>query len=165
MMRAIITFQILWLLLHTVLLQGNFLVAHMVKNLPAMCETWLWSLEKGMAAHSSILAGDFHGQRSPAGYSPWGCKQLDTISDFQFFILLQGSPAPLGHRLLPIPGLLGTSLYSRRWAAGRQVKFHQFLEPLPIISITTWAPPLRSVVVLDSHGSANPSVSCHVWGI
>ena len=25
-----------------------------------------------MAAHSSILAGDSHGQRSPAGYSPWG---------------------------------------------------------------------------------------------
>ena len=22
--------------------------------------------------------GEFHGQRSVAGYSPWGCKQLDT---------------------------------------------------------------------------------------
>ena len=28
-------------------------------------------LEKGMATHSSILAGKFHGQRSPAAYSPW----------------------------------------------------------------------------------------------
>ena len=27
-------------------------------------------LEKEMATHSSILAGRFHGQRSPAGYSP-----------------------------------------------------------------------------------------------
>ena len=40
----------------------NFLVAHMVKNLPAMWETWIWSLgleepvEKEMATHSSILA-------------------------------------------------------------------------------------------------------------
>ena len=28
----------------------------MVKNVPAMLETRLWSLEKGMATHSSILA-------------------------------------------------------------------------------------------------------------
>ena len=26
---------------------------------------------------SSILAGNFHGQRSLVGYSPWGCKELD----------------------------------------------------------------------------------------
>ena len=38
------------------------LVAQLVKNLPAMQETWVWSLgwedplEKGMATHSSILA-------------------------------------------------------------------------------------------------------------
>ena len=38
------------------------LVAQMVKNLPAMQETWVWSLgqedpqEKEMATHSSILA-------------------------------------------------------------------------------------------------------------
>ena len=38
------------------------LVAQMVKNLPAMWETWVWSLgwedplEKGKATHSSILA-------------------------------------------------------------------------------------------------------------
>ena len=35
-------------------------------------------LEKGMATHSSILAGEFHGQRSLAGYSPWGRKESDT---------------------------------------------------------------------------------------
>ena len=38
------------------------LVAQMVKNLPAMQETWVWSLgqedpfEEGMATHSRILA-------------------------------------------------------------------------------------------------------------
>ena len=36
-------------------------------------------LEKGMATHSSILAGESHGQRSLSGYSPGGCKELDTI--------------------------------------------------------------------------------------
>ena len=41
---------------------GAFLVAQMVKNLPAMRETWIQSLgwddpmEKGMATHCSILA-------------------------------------------------------------------------------------------------------------
>ena len=50
-------------------------VAQMVNSLPAMWETWVQSLgwedplEEGMATHSSIL-GEFHGQRSLAGYSP-----------------------------------------------------------------------------------------------
>ena len=30
-----------------------------------------------MATYSSILAGEFHGQRSLMGHSPWGCKELD----------------------------------------------------------------------------------------
>ena len=36
-------------------------------------------LEKEMATHSSILAGKFHGQRSLAGCSPWGCEESDMI--------------------------------------------------------------------------------------
>ena len=54
-----------------------------VKNLPAMQGIWIRSLgqedplEKEMATHSSILAGESHGQRSLLGYSPWGCKESD----------------------------------------------------------------------------------------
>ena len=57
----------------------------MVKSLPAMQETRIQSLvredplEEEMAIHSSILAGEFHGQRSLVGYSPWDHKQLDKI--------------------------------------------------------------------------------------
>ena len=36
------------------------------------------SLEKEMATHSSILPGEFHGQRSPADHSPWRHKESDT---------------------------------------------------------------------------------------
>ena len=61
------------------------LVFQMVKNLPAIQDTqvrslgWEDPLEKGMATHSSIfLPEEFHGQRSLVGYSPWGCKELDT---------------------------------------------------------------------------------------
>ena len=50
------------------------LVAQLVKNPPAMWDTWVQSLgrknhlEKGTATHSSILAWKI----------PWGCKELDT---------------------------------------------------------------------------------------
>ena len=65
--------------------KGASLVAQMVKNLPAVQEMQVWSLgredplEKEMATHLSILAWKkSHGQRSLAGYSPWGHKELDT---------------------------------------------------------------------------------------
>ena len=60
------------------------LVAQMIKNLPEKQETqvqspgWENPLEKGMATHSSILAGEFRGQRRLVGYSPWGCMESDT---------------------------------------------------------------------------------------
>ena len=55
-----------------------------VKNLTAVWETWVQSqacedpLELGMATHSSYSClENSHGQRSLAGYSPWGGKELD----------------------------------------------------------------------------------------
>ena len=59
-------------------------MAQMVKNLRAVRETqvqslgWEDALEKGMVTHSSILPGEFHGQKSLVGYCPWGCKESDT---------------------------------------------------------------------------------------
>ena len=38
-------------------------------------------LEKQMATHSSILPGEPHVQRSPAGYSPWSHKELTQLSN------------------------------------------------------------------------------------
>ena len=35
-------------------------------------------MEKEMATHSRVLAWKIHGQRSLAGYSPWGRKESDT---------------------------------------------------------------------------------------
>ena len=54
-------------------MHGASMVAQMVKNMPAMQETWVRplsgedSLEKGMATHSNTLAWD--GQRSLVSYS------------------------------------------------------------------------------------------------
>ena len=60
-------------------------VPQMVKNLPAMRETWVWSLgwknplEKGMATHSSTLAWRIPMDRGAWGHSPWGHKESDMI--------------------------------------------------------------------------------------
>ena len=50
-----------------------------------MQETWVRSLGqedtlgKEMATHSSLLAGKSHAQKSLAGHSLCGCKELDMI--------------------------------------------------------------------------------------
>ena len=41
-----------------------------VKNLPAMQETWVQSREQ--LPTPVFLPGEFHGQMSLVGYSPWG---------------------------------------------------------------------------------------------
>ena len=64
-------------------IQGS-LVAQMVKDLPIMQETWVRSLgwedprRRKWQPTPVFLPGESHGQRSLAGYSPWGCKELDT---------------------------------------------------------------------------------------
>ena len=58
----------------------------MVKNLPAMQETQDGSpgesgkipSRKEWLPTPVFLSEEFHGQRSLAGYSPWGHKELDT---------------------------------------------------------------------------------------
>ena len=58
------------------------LAAQLVKNPPATRGTWVRSLswedplEKGVATHSSILAGEVHGLRSLAGYRLWGLQSV-----------------------------------------------------------------------------------------
>ena len=66
------------------------LVAQTVKNPSANIGDGRWGgggwslgwedpLEEKTATHSSILAWEFHGQRSLVGYSPWSHKGLDTV--------------------------------------------------------------------------------------
>ena len=58
-----------------------------MRKVPAvqeMQEKWVQSLgqegplEEGRGTHSSILAGESHGQRSLVGCSPHGCRESDT---------------------------------------------------------------------------------------
>ena len=63
-----------------------------VKNTPAMQETWVWCLsqedplEKGWLPTPVFLPGEFHGQRSLVVFSPWGHKSDKTeLSHFHCF--------------------------------------------------------------------------------
>ena len=63
-------------------------MAQSVKNLPAMQDTQVQSLdqedvlEKGMATHSNVPAWVIPWTEEPGGlYSPWGRKELDTLSN------------------------------------------------------------------------------------
>ena len=55
-----------------------------------------YSLEKGMATYSSTLAWKSLGQRSLVGYSPWGCKESDTMEQLTL-ALLPAETAQDGH--------------------------------------------------------------------
>ena len=60
------------------------LVAHTVKNLPAMQESWIQSLDQEDPWRMEwqptpvFLPGEFHGWRTLKGYSPWGHKESGT---------------------------------------------------------------------------------------
>ena len=60
------------------------LIAQLVKNPPAMQEIpfnpWVGKIPWRREWQPTLvfLPGEFHGQRSLVGYSPWGHKQSDT---------------------------------------------------------------------------------------
>ena len=95
----------------------------MVKNLPAMQEIQVQSLgqedfmEKGMTATPGFFPGESQGQRSLAGYSPSGCKELDTTERFSLGIFEAYDPGvPDLYRL--VHGMVGPGEVPR-WM-GRQ---------------------------------------------
>ena len=63
------------------------------KESAAVRESWVQSLgwedplEKEWQATPVFLPGESHGQRSRVGYSPWGCKELDTTEQLTLSLL------------------------------------------------------------------------------
>ena len=81
------------------------LLAQMVK--PAMRETgfnpWLGKIpwRRRWQPTPVLMPGKFHGWRSLVGYSPWGCKELDTTERLHFTklrgsIYQEGNPMDRG---------------------------------------------------------------------
>ena len=62
----------------------------MVKNLPVMQETWVWSLgwenplENGTATHASILAWRIPWTEEPGRLQSWGCRVWHDWANFPF---------------------------------------------------------------------------------
>ena len=75
----------------------SFLVAQMVKNPPAVQETWVQSLgwedpwRRAWQPTPVFLPGESHGQRSLMGYSPWCCEELDMTEGLSTQKLLNSS--------------------------------------------------------------------------
>ena len=71
-----------WKLTHGLATPLPFLVAQMIKNLPAVQETWVRSLgwkdplEKKMATHSSILAWRIPWTEEPGGLESTGSQRV-----------------------------------------------------------------------------------------
>ena len=67
--------------------EWDSLVAQMVKNLPAVRQTWVRSLgwedplEEGMATHSSILAWRIPWTEEPGGLQSKGSQSQTQLSD------------------------------------------------------------------------------------
>ena len=61
----------------------DFQVALVIKNPPAnagdITDAWVRKMpwRREWLPTPVFLPGEFHGQRSLADYSPWGCKELD----------------------------------------------------------------------------------------
>ena len=62
------------------------LVAQEVKRLSVMWETWVRKIRwrRKWQPTPVLLPGKFHGWRNLVGYSPWGCKELDTTEQLHF---------------------------------------------------------------------------------
>ena len=65
----------------------------MVKNSSAMRETWVRSLgwRREWLPTPVFWPGEFHGQWSLAGFSPWGHKESDTTEQLSQCIVLHFS--------------------------------------------------------------------------
>ena len=70
----------------------------MVKNLPAMQETWVQSLvgkipwRREWLPTPVFLPGESHGQRSLVGCVPWGHKESDTTEQLILSMTMTWSP-------------------------------------------------------------------------
>ena len=82
-------------------LDAASLVAQMVKNLPAMQETWVWPLrwdlwedplEEGMAIHSIILVWRILWTEEPGGLQSMGLQSRTRPSDLTFTLDVLGAP-------------------------------------------------------------------------
>ena len=70
-----------------------------------------------MASHTIFLPGKFHGQRSLASYSPWGCKEFDMTKTLETNnnIVMMGSYVFVWHWKWKLKLLCHVQLFGTPW--------------------------------------------------
>ena len=145
----------------------------MVKNLPAMQETWIWSLgwedllEKGMASHSSILACRIHWTEEPGGLQSIGPQRVrhEWVTSLSLFTFThwrrQWHPTPV---LLPGKPHGQRSLVGcNPW--GHEVG-HNWATSLSLFTFMHWRRKWQPTPVFlpgESQGWGS-LVGCRLWG-
>ena len=150
-------------------------MAQRVKHLPAMWETWVWSLgwenplekEKATLWRTKrqptpvLLPGKSHGQRSLVGYSPWGCKELDTTEWLHF---PEKAMAPHSSTLAwKIPW---TEEPCGLQSMGSQRAGHDWATSLSLFTFMHWRWKWQPIPVFLSGESQGRGslVGCRLWG-
>ena len=111
------------------------LVAQLVKNLPAVQETWVWTLgredplEKEIATHSSTLTWRIPWTEE-LGYSPWNHKDSDTTMQLTLSLSLPTTTYMIGCRIHPAPNILvvilSISLLTHQCGSGQMLRLGHF---------------------------------------
>lgn len=103
-------------------------------------------------------------EMNPEESSKWPRRILHTCPLYikiifcsMFYIVYSKESQTLGHGPVPVCGLLGTWLHSRR--AGSKLSFICIYSHSPSLTVP---PPVRSVVTLDSHRSPNSTIAHHL---
>ena len=102
------------------------LVASIVKNLPAVQKIGFDSSGRKIPWRREwlptlvYLPGEFHGQKSLVGYSPWACKELDmtkrlTVSLRSLNQVITVQTPGLWNKLFPLQGALLPVLKATPW--------------------------------------------------
>ena len=130
----------------------KIMVAQLVKNLPAMWETSVQSLsredplEKGMATHSSILAGEIPWTEEPRGLQSLGSQKSDTtelltLSYFQYCQLAIHVQFlfHLPYKHYSVPSSISVSILYSFALCGIQNVIETRLTPLSILAIFSLA--------------------------
>ena len=115
----------------------------MVKNLPAVLETWIWSLcqedplEKGMAR-------EFHGQRGLGVHSVWDHKDSD-MTEWLTLSLFQCKNNSFSFEFSSVQSLSHVRLFVTPWTTARQASLSITNscgppKPMSIESVMPWQP-------------------------
>ena len=75
---------------------------------------WEDPLRREWLPTAVFLSGEFHGQRSLAGYSPWGGKELDTMEWLHFF----HGPYSVSNHFKLVASFFNWDFYVKIWISG-----------------------------------------------